>query len=165
MVRILTLTVLVTLLTGTACREAPSTPPDRRALEARNLRDFETAWNRDFTRLDVERLVSRYTPDATLLLPNAAPAVGSEAIRNAWKAAVQDSNFSMRLENTHLEVARSADVAWSQGAYTATMTDPVTAKKVRESGSYVILYRKGSGNSWQAVTDTHTPSAPAAEIQ
>ena len=153
MVRGLQIALAAGLVALAGCRSAPTAPPDRRNLEARNLRDFENAWNRDFTRLDVERLVSRYAEDATLVLPTTSPATGSEAIRLAWKAAVQDGNFSMKMDSQRIEVARSSDLAFSQGNYTATTTDPVTAKEIHENGIYVIVYRK-TGTVWKAVVDT-----------
>jgi ketosteroid isomerase-like protein len=165
MARLHTLAALVVLVTGSACRQTASAPLDTRPLEARVLRDFEMAWNRDFTRLDVERLVSRYTEDATLQLPNTPPAAGTQAIRAAWKAAVQDGNFSMRLEAAHVEVARSGDVAYSQGTYTGTLTDPASGKRMRGAGTYVIVYRKGAANAWKVVSDIHTNSDPPVEDQ
>jgi ketosteroid isomerase-like protein len=164
MVRLLTFAALSAVLISPACRET-SAPPDRRGMEARNLHDFETAWNRDFQRLDVERLVSRYTSDAILQLPNAPPASGSQAIREVWKSAVQDSNFSMLLENSRLEVSRSGDLAFSQGSYTASMTDAVTSKKMREAGTYVMVYRRGPGSGWLVVSDIRSQGAPPAEAQ
>jgi len=142
---------------------SPGAPPDRRALEVRNLRDFETAWNRDFTRLDVERLASRYAADATLQLPNAPPAAGGEAIREAWKAAVQDGSFSMRMASSRIEVSRSGDLAYAQGAYTATQTDPDNGQKMRDTGTYVIVYRKTPGDPWKVVSDIRTRTAPPVE--
>jgi ketosteroid isomerase-like protein len=165
MARLHILAAAAALVAGSACRQTASTPPDRRPLEARVIRDFETAWNRDFTRLDVERLVSRYTEDATLLLPNTPPAAGGQAIRAAWKAAVQDGNFSMKLDAAHVEVSRSGDLAYSQGTYTATLTDPGSSKRMRDIGTYVIVYRKAAGNAWKVVTDIHTDSAPPVEEQ
>jgi ketosteroid isomerase-like protein len=163
MARLHTLAAVAVLVTGSACRQTASAPLDTRPLEARVIRDFEMAWNRDFTRLDVERLVSRYTEDATLQLPNTPAAVGTQAIRAAWKAAVQDGNFSMKLEAVHVEVARSGDIAYSQGAYTGTLTDPSSGKRMRDSGTYVIVYRKAAGNGWKVASDIHTNSDPPVE--
>jgi ketosteroid isomerase-like protein len=141
-----------------ACRQAP--PPDRRSLEARNIRDLEAAWNRDFTRLDVESLVSRYTDDAVLALLNVPPASGTQAIRTAWKNAVQDGSFSMRRDTARVEVARSGDLAYSEGSYTATASDAVTGQDLRETGTYAIVYRRTSARMWKAVMDTFQRSAP-----
>jgi ketosteroid isomerase-like protein len=165
MARLHTLAVAAALVAGSAGRQTATTPTDRRPLEARIIRDFEIAWNRDFTRLDVERLVSRYTEDATLLLPNAPPAAGGQAIRAAWKTAVQDGNFSIQLDTAHVEVSRSGDIAYSQGAYTGTLTDPGTSKRMRDTGTYVHVYRKTADNTWKVVTDIHTNNDPPVEEQ
>ena len=153
------------LFWSAGCSRDPAQNPDRRAVEARNIRDFEASWNRDYTRNDVERLVSRYTGDATVSLPNTPPAASTEAIRNLWKTAVQDGNFSMRMESAVTEVTHAGDLAWSSGTYTATMTDPATDKRVRDTGTYVFIYRKGTDTRWRVVVDCRTRSGAPVEFQ
>jgi uncharacterized protein (TIGR02246 family) len=142
------------------CNQAPTGPVDRRGADARTIRDLETGWNRDFTRSDVERLLSRYTDGAVLLVPNSAPATGKEAIRDALKQVVQDGNFSLKLENSNVEVSRDGDLAYSQGMYETTFTDPATSRQVQDHGSYVIVYRRQADGLWKAAADIRTSSVP-----
>src|SRR6185295_2852457 len=103
--------LVAALIVLSGCTQTPNVPADRRGAEVRNIRDMETGWNRDFTRTDVDRMLSRYSDDAVLMLPNSPPASGKEAIRNALKSAVQDGNFSLKLENANIEVSRDGDLA------------------------------------------------------
>jgi len=152
------LAAAVIILSG--CAQTPNAPVDRRAGDARTIRDIEIGWNRDFTRSDVERLVSRYTDDAVLMVPNVPAATGKEAIRNALKQIVQDGNFSLKLENPNIEVARDGDLAWSHGTYSASFTDPAGSRQIQDHGTYVIVYRRESDRLWKAVADIRTSSIP-----
>ena len=147
----------IVVLLSSACKEAPARPPDHRGEEVRRIRDLEAAWNRDYSRNDVEMLLSHYSQDATVMIPHSPPAVGSEAIRTVLKQAVQDGNFQMRLEGLQVEVSREGDLAYSHGNYRARMTDPASSVAVTETGSYIIVYRKAD-RSWKAVADIRTAS-------
>src|SRR4051794_16907655 len=155
-----TLLLAAVLVTFSGCARTPSLPPDHRAEDTRLIRDGETAWNRDYTRNDVERLVSRYSEDATLMAPNVPPASGTEAIRAALKQTVQDGNFSMRFESSHVEVSRIGDLAFAQGNYHATRTDAAGRNPVNDTGTYVMVYRKQPDGVWKAVADIRTSSLP-----
>jgi uncharacterized protein (TIGR02246 family) len=152
------LVAAVILLSG--CAQSPNAPADHRAGDGRTIRDLEIAWNRDFTTSDVERLVSRYSDDAVLMLPNLPPATGKEAIRDALKQMVQDGNFSLKLENPIVEVARDGDLAWSHGTYRASFTEPGGNRRIQDQGSYVIAYRRQTDGLWKAVADIRTSSVP-----
>src|SRR6266567_110564 len=73
--------------------------------------------------------VDRRADDAVLMVPNVPAAAGKEAIRNALKQIVQDGNFSLKLENPNIEVARDGDLAWSHGTYSASFTDPAGSRQ------------------------------------
>jgi uncharacterized protein (TIGR02246 family) len=148
---------VVVVLLSSGCEEAPARPPDHRVEEVRRIRDLETAWNRDYSRNDVEMLLSHYSQDATMMIPHIPSAVGLEAIRTVLKQAVEDGNFQMRLEGLQVEVSREGDLAYSHGSYTTRKTDPVSGQALNEKGSYVIVYRKAD-RSWKAVADIRTPN-------
>lgn len=43
------------------------------------------------------------------------------------------------------EVAKSGDLAHTQGSYTLTVTDPATKKPIHDKGSYVTVLQKAGG--------------------
>ncbi|MBI1791999.1 MAG: DUF4440 domain-containing protein, partial [Acidobacteria bacterium] len=55
------------------------------------------------------------------------------------------------------------DMAFSEGSYETTGTDPATKKKVSEKGNYVTCWMKQADGSWKAVADITAaePAAPA----
>jgi ketosteroid isomerase-like protein len=57
-------------------------------------------------------------------------------------------------------VAKSGDVAYTQGSYTMVMTDPQTKQVINDHGSYVTTYRKQPDGTWKAVADIATSEVP-----
>jgi uncharacterized protein (TIGR02246 family) len=147
----------------TSCTQAPQ-PADTHEADIRALKDNEAQWNKDFQARDVEKLVAHYTDDAVLMSPGAQPSIGREAIRSMLKDMVGDNALSLSFEAARIEVAKSGDMAYTQGAYMMTMTDPATKKPINDKGSYVTVYKKQADGSWKAVSDiasSATPPGPA----
>ena len=144
------------------CSETPPPAPDTRAADEKAIRDGETAWNADFTAKDSDKLVNHYADDATLMVPNEPLAKGKDSIRAALKGFLGDKNFALSFAPATVEVAKSGDIAYSQGTYSLTMSNPKTGKPFNETGKYVTVYKKEAGGFWKAVDDINTPDAPAA---
>lgn len=119
-------------------------------------------WNRDFEAKDVEKLVAHYADDAVLMSPGSRPSSGQEAIRSTLKEMVSDSALSLKFKARRIDIAKSGDIAYTEGSYTLTMTDPATKKPINDKGSYVTVYRKQSDGSWKAVSDIASSEMPPA---
>jgi ketosteroid isomerase-like protein len=127
------------------------------------LKDNEAQWNQDFaaTPKDGDKLVTYYADNAVLMTPNMPAVSGKDAIHNTIKQMVADSAFSLKFQSTHIDVANSSDLAYSQGSYTATFTDPHTHKVVNDHGSFVTTFRRNADGTWKAVADIATSDLPA----
>ena len=80
------------------------------------------------------------------------------------KQMLADPVLTLKFEASRVEVASSGDMAYTQGSYTMTMTDPSTKKPINDKGSYVTVYKKQADGSWKAVSDiasSATPPSPA----
>lgn len=145
----------------TSCAQAP-TPPDTHEADIKALKDNEAAWNKDFEAKDAEKLIAHYADDAVLMAPGMATANGKDAIRTAIKTMVADPALSLKFESSRVEVSKSGDVAYTQGSYNMTMTDPGTKKPMADKGSYVTTYKKQADGSWKAVADIASSELPPA---
>ncbi len=130
--------------------------------DAKALRDNETQWNQDFASKDVEKLVAHYAGDAVLMSPGMPSSAGKDAIRKTFMGMASDPALSLKFAASRVEVAKGGDLAYTQGSYTMTMTDPASKKPVNDHGSYVTVYRKLADGSWKAVSDIATSEAPPA---
>jgi uncharacterized protein (TIGR02246 family) len=147
----------------TSCAQAPQSP-DTHDADVQALKDNEAQWNKDYQAKDLEKITAHSADDAVLIAPGAQPSTGKEAIHSMLKDMVGDNALSLSFEASRVDVAKSGDVAYTQGSYTMTMTDPATKKPISDKGSYVTVYKKQADGSWKAVSDiasSATPPGPA----
>jgi uncharacterized protein (TIGR02246 family) len=149
---------LLLLAFTTACTQAP--PPDTHAADVQSLKDTDAAWAKVIAAKDFEKFVSYYADDASLLMPNAPTINGKDAIRAFFKPLSDDPNFAMTFQGSRIEVAKSADLGYTQGAYTMTVTDPKTKKPVTDKGKYLTVYKKQADGTWKAVADMSSSDTP-----
>lgn len=147
-----------------ACSHAPA---DNRDADTKVIRDLETAWNNDIKTKDPAKWAGYYAEDAVLMVPGMKPVLGKTAIAEALKQFTADPNLSLSFSANHVEVARSGDLAVTQGTYTMTMTDPVSKNKMTDTGTYETTFKKQADGSWKAVFDANVsdvpPQAPAVK--
>ena len=125
------------------------------------IKETESAWMTDINTKDVEKWLSYYTDDASVLVVNAPIATGKDAIRNMLKPMLSDPAFAIQFSASRVEVAGSNDLGFTQGTYSMTMTDPKTKKPVTEKGKYLTVFRKQPDGSWKSVEDTVLADGPA----
>jgi uncharacterized protein (TIGR02246 family) len=149
------------LLVGVLCLLvgcSPHAASDHREAVVQEIREVEAAWVKDIATRNLDKWVSYYAEDGTILLPNAPPVTGRENIRAALESRVTDPNFSLTFRPGKIEA--SGHLAYVQGAYAATRTDPRTMEAVQDQGKYVTVYRKEADGSWKAVQDMVSSDLP-----
>lgn len=124
------------------------------------LKDTEAAWVKDASTKDVEKWLAYYADDASVLLADTPILTGKDAIRGELKPMMADPNFAVTFGPTKVDVAKSGDLGYTQGAYSMTVSDPKTKAPVTEKGKYLTVYRKQTDGTWKAVEDTFMSDAP-----
>ena len=145
-------------LAMTGCNQAA----DTRDADATAIKSYETQWNQDWAAKDAAKLAAYYADDAVLMAPGAPATAGKDAIVSELKGMLSDPALSLQFKTAKVEVAKSGDMAYSQGSYILAMTDPQSHQVVHDHGSYVTTYRKQADGSWKAVEDIATSEVPPA---
>jgi uncharacterized protein (TIGR02246 family) len=158
LLRSATILSLGLILFSTGCQQAPA---DTHEADVKAIRDLETAWMQAFNTRDSAKVAVFYADDATVLIPNAPAFNGVDAIKGAFKSLLDDPNFKLSFSATKVDVAKSGDLAYTQGSYTMTTTDPATKNPADEKGKYLTVYRKQADGKWKGVEDTFMTDAPA----
>jgi ketosteroid isomerase-like protein len=136
------------------CTQAPPpAPPDTRAADEQAIRDSEATWVKEFAAKDVDKVVAHYADDAASMGTNAPLATGTVAIGVGVKELLADPKFVLDFHATKVEVSKGGDLAYTQGTFTFTGTDPKTKKVMNEKGNYVEVYKKQPDGSWKVVED------------
>jgi len=151
---IFSVALLVTLaLTG--CNQLSSHDAAVKAIQ-----DTETHLNHDYASRDVDKIMDHYADDAVMMVPGTPISNGKAAIREGVKPMAADPALALKFASTRVEVAKSGDLAWTQGTYTLTMTDPQSHQVINDHGSYVTTYSKQPDGSWKTVPDIVTSEVP-----
>ena len=157
-----TFVALSTLLTSCG-----TSAPDTHDADVTALKDTEAAWVKDAATKDVDKWVAHYTDDASVLLPNTPILTGKAAIRAGMSPIMSDPNFAVTFGATKIDVAKSGDLAYTQGPYSLTVTNPRTKAPEIEKGKYLTVFRKQADGTWKSVEDTFMsdtpPPSPAAK--
>ena len=139
-----------------ACNQAP----DTHDADVQAIKTLETNWNQDYASKNPDKIGAYYADDAVLMAPGMEAVTGKDAIHTMLTHFVSDSALSLKFQSSRVDAAKSGEVAYSQGAYTMTMTDPNTKQVVTDRGSYVTVYHKQADGSWKVVSDIASSSVP-----
>ena len=137
---------------------------DTRQSDLLALKANELRWNQDFAAKNVDKLADHYAEDAILMAPGTPSSSGKAAIRKTLTEMISDPAVSLQFQAARVEVAKSGDMAYTQGTYQMTMTDPASKRVIHDHGSYVTTYAKQSDGSWKAVADIATSEVPPAPV-
>ena len=123
------------------------------------VRDIDAQWSKAAQSKDVDKTVSYYSDDATVLPANAPMANSREAIKKIWGDMIASPGFTISWKTTKVEVAKSGDLAVATGTYELTMND-ATGKTMTDHGKYVEVWEKKAG-TWKCGTDIWNSDLPA----
>src|SRR5438105_4934606 len=131
------------------------------AADVKAIKDTEAAWVKACATKDADKIAAFYTDDA-IFIANSPTVTGKAAITSAWKGMVSDPNFSLKFSSTMVEVAKSGELAYSQGTYALTISDPKTKKSITDKGKYITVFKKQADGSWKAAADVANSDPPPA---
>jgi uncharacterized protein (TIGR02246 family) len=137
---------------GSSAAPASDTTADAAAIKA-----VETNWNEALKANNLEAVLQHYAHDAVMMNPGQPAVTGADDIRAAMTEAMADPKFSLSFAADKVVVAQAGDIAYTEGKFTETDTNPKTKAQEKISGGYVTVYRKASNGSWKAVADIATP--------
>jgi uncharacterized protein (TIGR02246 family) len=161
MLRNISLIVCLTLaVLAVGCSNTPAPPRDTRAADVQAVKDLEAAAAKDANAKDVDKWAGFFAEDASGLFPGAAILNGRATIKAAMASFLADPNFSLSLQSTRAMASKGGDMAYSQGTYTMTMTDPKTKKPMTDKGKYLTIFTKQPDGSWKAIADTFNSDSP-----
>jgi uncharacterized protein (TIGR02246 family) len=143
------------LTSGCATAHAPAPPADTRAADIQAVKEVEATWIKDMAAKDADKWVSYFADDASGLYPGAPTMEGKAALKAGIAPYFADPNFTYSSQQTRVVASQGGDMVYTQGTYTATMTNPKTKKVMTDKGKYLTIYAKQADGSWKAVADTY----------
>ena len=131
------------------------------AAEKAALSAASNAYHEAASTMDIDALVGLYANDGIMLAPNAEAASGLESVRDFATAFTDLPGFSVRTENTQVEVGAGGDIGYTLSDTTITFDGP-DGGTVEDVSRDFHLWKKQDG-AWKVAVDIwNSASAPAA---
>ena len=161
----LSLAFSLTLLLGCASAKPPvDAPTVDLAREEAAIRATDAQWLAAAKARDVEKAISFWSDDATILQPETPPIVGKAAIRKYVAEAFASPDFSITFTTDKVVVAASGDMAYETGTDTMTFRPP-HGKLVTMRNRGVVVWRKQPDGVWKAAIDIWNAAPPAGKAR
>lgn len=140
----------------TPIKEAPMTTITRAAESVRSAVEQANArFVEAFNRRDFEAVASGYTPDATVLPPNADMVEGREAIQRFWSEIAREPGVErVELRTVKLEPAGD-DRACEVGRYRIELESGD-----EDHGKYMVFWKRDEGGAWRLHLDGWSSDLP-----
>lgn len=104
----------------------------------------------------VDSIVALHLPNATVMMANSQPVIGSNGIRSGWGDVVKLPNLSMHWTPERIRVV-SPTVAQEYGTYADSFDGP--NGKESDAGTYLTIWNKVNGR-WRIAYDVPVSSQP-----
>jgi uncharacterized protein (TIGR02246 family) len=153
------------LLAGCNRTTAPAVI-DNRDADATTIRQLEADWLKAYQAKDADKIASFYAEDASVINPGLPVVTGKADILSMFRKELTDKNFSVTFPpSDKVVVSKSGDMAYTQGSYTVTYTDPKTKKPMLKKGKFVEVYMKQADGNWKDVVDIGNSDGPATPMK
>jgi ketosteroid isomerase-like protein len=122
----------------------------------------DEAWAQAAAAKDLEKTLSFWAEDASVIPPGQAAVVGKEAIRRYVSEGFALPGFSIRWKTSAFVVSASGDMAYGVGTNEMTVNDP-QGRPMTQRGRGITVWRKDGKAGWKCVVDIWSPEPPAAK--
>src|ERR1700743_11044 len=117
------------------------------------IKKLDAEWSDAAQKKDLDRVITFYATDGSVVWPGDQAAKGHAAIRARWEAAYKSTpNLYLRFEPTRIEVSDSGDLASDFGVvFFAPNVPPTDTENV---GKYLVVWQKQHG-AWMVLYDCY----------
>ena len=119
--------------------------------DEQTIRALDTAWSHAAETKDLDKTVSFYADDGSILPPNMPIATGKDAIRSVWSQLLSNPAASLTFAPAKIVVSESRDLAYEIGTFQVTAND-AQGKPAISTGKFVVAWQKRAGQ-WKVVAD------------
>jgi uncharacterized protein (TIGR02246 family) len=116
------------------------------------IRKLDAEWSAAAHSKDVEKTISFYAEDGSLLPDSGPKATGMAQIRDAWSHLLGMPGVDLTFAPTKIEVAKSGDMAYDVGTYQLKMND-AQGNPTTQIGKYVVVWKKQADKKWKVMAD------------
>lgn len=117
------------------------------------IRKADVEWSQAANINQLDKFLSFYADDASVLPFNAPMVSGKDQIRQFFTQLMAKPGFAVTFGPTKIDVSKSHDIAYEIGTAQLKLND-AQGKPTILPAKYVVVWRKDSNRHWKAVADT-----------
>lgn len=121
-----------------------------------HIRQLDIAWEKAVQTKDLESVLAFYRDDCVGLFTSLPISVGKDNMRGVWQRILSRSQLNLHWTPTHIEVARSGDLAYDYGSMHLTYVDD-KGGNVTFVGKYTVVWKKDGKDEWKVAVDMSNP--------
>jgi uncharacterized protein (TIGR02246 family) len=117
------------------------------------IRKLDEEWSDAAQKKDLDKVITFYATNGSVVWPGDPAAHGHAAIRERWGAAIKSTpNLYLEFEPTHIEISSGGDLASDFGVvYFAPNVKPDDIQNV---GKYLVVWQRQHG-TWKVLYDCY----------
>ncbi|HEY5745529.1 MAG TPA: SgcJ/EcaC family oxidoreductase [Chryseolinea sp.] len=124
--------------------------------EGEKLMQLSREWSQSASKHDVEKTLSYWADDATLISAGDPMLKGKAAIRQMVEESFKDPSFQISWEPQQVEIAQSGELGYLLEKTTITANDS-TGNPVTHLYNSVSVWKKQADGAWKNVVDILSP--------
>ncbi len=127
--------------------------------EGEKVMQTSREWSKVAATGDIEKTLSYWADDATVLSPGQPALTGKKAIREMLESTSKIPGFTISWEPLIVSVSKSGDMDYMIEQNQITMNDS-TGNSIKEFNKSVTIWRKESDGSWKNIVDMWNAEPP-----
>ena len=122
------------------------------------IRALDAEWSKAATAKDVDKVITFYATDGSVVWPDQPVAKGHKAVRASWERAYKEApDMYLDFEPTHIEVSSDGEMASDFGlVHFAPNAKP---DDVRNTAKYIVVWKREHG-AWKVLYDCWNWNVP-----
>lgn len=126
--------------------------------DAQTIREIDAAWSQALKDKDLDKIISNYAEDASLLPPDEPIVRGQGNIRAWFAKRIATPGYSATFAPTSIVVAKSGDIAYELGTFHVTVENGI-GKPVEYSGKHLVTWENRGGH-WKVTAESINRNSP-----
>ena len=126
--------------------------------EGEKLMNLSREWSKVAATRDVEKTLSYWADDATVISAGQPTLKGKQAIRQMVEGSFKDPSFKISWEPESVEISKSGDVGYMIEHDNLTVNDSTGNPKTQYYKA-VTVWKKQADGSWKNVVDVMSPES------
>ena len=143
--------IVIAFIALSSCKHLEEHHHDNKG-EDQKLMQTSKDWSMAAQTDSIEKIVSYWTDDATVMEPGHPPIKGKEAIREMVKSMKSMPGFKISWEPLSAVVSESGDLGYMLEKNTVTVPDSL-GKAQTSSHDALTIWKKQADGSWKCVVD------------